>query len=376
MDYIIRDKSVITGKANLELLYTFKNFPVFFGCVETDSKEDVRADMSWSICPETGVIQLDKLLPLEVLYQAQHMDGTGSTWQEFYRDFADYIVRQSPKMILEIGGGKGTLAEIFIQNTEGTTWTIVEPNPLRDSGGRIRVIPIFFDKSFRSDEQYDTVVFSHTLEHAYDPNAFLRSIALFLPVGGRLIFAYPLLDVWLAKKYTTALNFEHNMLLTDYFVDYLLMMHGFRITDKRQYQDHSVYYIAERAGQINSQPPPRSKYDEYRKLFLDFIDYHKKLVKQLNEKVNSFDGEVYLFGGHIFAQYLLEFGLRADKIKGILDNSNLKQGKRLYGSMLLVVRPEVVKNKKKVAVIVKVGPYRDEVASQLFSLNPSIILLE
>jgi len=87
MNYIIRNKSVITSKENLEPLYTFKNFPVFFGCVDHDSREDVRADMSFAICPETGVIQIDKLLPLEVLYQAQHMDGTGPTWQAFYKDF-------------------------------------------------------------------------------------------------------------------------------------------------------------------------------------------------------------------------------------------------------------------------------------------------
>ena len=137
MDYIIRDKSVITGKANLEPLYTFKNFPVFFGCVEHNPSEDVRADMSFAICPETGVIQIDKLLPLEVLYQAQHMDGTGPTWEAFYRNFAQYISRQTPKSILEIGGGKGTLGEIFVQETDNTTWTIVEPNPLRGSDERI-----------------------------------------------------------------------------------------------------------------------------------------------------------------------------------------------------------------------------------------------
>lgn len=108
MDYIIRDKGIITGQANLEPLYTLKDFPVFMGCVEYDTEQDLRTDMSWAICPETSLIHLDKLIPLEILYQAQHVDGTGPTWQQYYRDFADYIIQRSPKDILEIGGGQGT----------------------------------------------------------------------------------------------------------------------------------------------------------------------------------------------------------------------------------------------------------------------------
>ena len=56
--YIDRQKSVVTGKQNLEHLYTFKDFPVFFGCVDTPIEDDLVADMGWYIDPESGVIQL------------------------------------------------------------------------------------------------------------------------------------------------------------------------------------------------------------------------------------------------------------------------------------------------------------------------------
>ena len=376
MDYIIRDKCVITGKANLEPLYTYKNFPVFFGCVDHDSREDVRADMSFAICPETGVIQLNKLLPLDVLYQAQHMDGTGPTWEAFYRNFAQYISRQTPKSILEIGGGKGTLGEIFVQETDNTTWTIVEPNPLRGSDERIKIVPAFFDEHFSVDDQYDAVVFSHMLEHAYDPNAFLRAIASYLPVGGRLIFAYPQLDVWLSRKYTTALNFEHNMLLTDYFVDYLLAVYGFSVIDKHTYQEHSVYYTAKRVADLKLPSSPQSKYTEYKKLFMDFIEYYRHLIEKLNEQMDSFDGEIYLFGAHIFSQYPLESGLKERRIKYILDNSKLKHGRRLYGSSLFVRDPEYLRDRGRVGVILGASPYRDEIFRQLLTINSEIVFFE
>ena len=47
--------------------------------------------MEWSIDPETGVVQLTKLIPLEILYQTQHVDGIGKTWQNYYDYFSNYI---------------------------------------------------------------------------------------------------------------------------------------------------------------------------------------------------------------------------------------------------------------------------------------------
>ncbi len=376
MEYIIRDKSVLTGKENLEPLYTFKDFPVFFGCVDTPASEDMRADMSWAIDPETGVIQLNKLIPLNILYQEQHVDGTGPTWRQYYHDLAAYIAKQRPRHVLEIGGGQGELGQIFINTTLNTTWTIVEPNPLGRETDRLKIIPAFFDEHFVYEGEADAIVFSQLMEHMYNPRAFLQTIARYLKTGAKLIFAYPNLHAWLAKKYTNALNFEHTMLLTDYFIDALLVEYGFRVTDKTLYKDHSVLYTAEKLDRLDTVPVLPSKYQEYKKLFLDFIDYHVQLVKDFNKKINAFDGEVYVFGAHIFSQYLFEFGLTQEKIVSLLDNSALKQSKRLYGTPFMVESPEVLRGKGKVGVVLKVGIYREEILKQLQEINPEIVIFE
>ena len=71
--YIERTKSVITG-ANLEIIHKFKNFPVFFGCTDSCKENDLVSDMFWGIDPKCGAIQLTKLVPLEIIYQEQHVD--------------------------------------------------------------------------------------------------------------------------------------------------------------------------------------------------------------------------------------------------------------------------------------------------------------
>jgi hypothetical protein len=84
---------------------------------------------------------------------------------------------------------------------------------------------------------------------------------------------------------------------------------------------------------------------------------------------------VYLFGAHIFSQYLLAFNLDQNKIEGILDNSSLKIGKRLYGTNLTVFEPKIIANEN-VGVILKVGTYRNEIIEQLKKINPNVTIFE
>lgn len=374
-NYVNRSASIITGN-NLEPLYTFQDFPVFFGCVDSKPEDDLFADMNWAICPESGIIQLDKLIPLDILYQEQHVDGTGPTWQQYYVDFASYILKQNAKSFLEIGGGAGKLASLVTESSPETSWTMVEPNPLHPGNNQIKIIPAFFDENFKSSGTVDAVIFSQVMEHAYDPNSFIKNIANFLAVGGKLVFAYPNLELWLKNKFTNALNFEHTMFLTDYFVDYLLIKYGFKINDKYFYKDHSVFYSAEKIEQPEALPELENKYVEYKKIFNDFIDYHKTIVDEINKKINVTKEPVYLFGAHIFSQYLINFGLNTVKIVSVLDNSPLKQGKRLYGTNLMVESPKVLKGKGKAKLILKAGIYNDEIKKDILeNINDQVFFL-
>ena len=377
IDLIERPLSVVTGKHNLEELYVLKHFPVFLGCVESELEDDIFADMHWCIDPDTGVIQLSKLIPLNILYQEQHADGCGPTWELFYNDFAEYVSQYNPISVLEIGGGQGKIAELVTSNLKDTYWTIIEPNPTLRASKRIRVVPSFFDDKFEYDQPVDTVVFSHVLEHIYDPKAFLGAISHLLPEGGQLMFAYPNLELWLKRKYTNSINFEHTMLLTDHFVEYLLGINGFIIKNKTIYKDHSFFYVAVKKKSITSIQLPPSKYGEYKEIFKAFVDYHVNTVVELNSRILNSDSPIYLFGGHIFSQYLLNFGLHQERIESILDNSKTKLGKRLYGSKFYVESPEVLRNRKKVNIILKSGIYNEEIKHDILNnINNEVVFWE
>ena len=92
MKNIERNKDVINGTEDLEYLYKFDSFPVFMGCIDQSIEEDILADMQWEISKSSGAIQLNPLLPLDVLYPESHGSGiVGSMWIEHHKKFAKFI---------------------------------------------------------------------------------------------------------------------------------------------------------------------------------------------------------------------------------------------------------------------------------------------
>ena len=368
--YIDNTKSVITG-SELEIIHKFKNFPVFFGCTDLPKKNDLVANMIWGIDPKSGAIQLTKLVPLKILYQEQHTDGTGLTWKKYYEDFAIFIQKQNTKNILEIGGGTGQLAQNVIKTNPKIKWTIIEPNPIIKETKQIKVIKNFFDSSLKVKGKINTIILSQVLEHIYNPREFILKIYDFLPVGGKVIIAYPQITTWLDQKYTNALNFEHTMLIDD-FIEYLFIEQGFIIKKKNKYRDHSTFIVAEKGTKKKLNINIPNKYYEYKRLFLNFISHHKKLVRELNLKIKKSKEPVYLFGAHIFATYLFSFGLSMN-LAGILDNSLLKQNRRFYGTNFIVSSPSILKKLKKVNVICRAGLHSNEIKKNILeNVNPNV----
>ena len=344
------------------------------GCVDGPQKDDIVADMEWMIDPETGIIQLKKLIPLKILYLNQHCDGTGQIWQDHYSEFARFIKKHKPgKNILEIGGAHDWIAKNYMNLVADVNWTIIEPNPQYVKNDKIKVTKGWFDEKFTIDQPINTIIHSHVLEHVYEPVKYLQHISGFLKEGDKHIFTFPNMFEQLTRKYTNCLNFEHTVFLTEYIVDYLLKKYGFNILAKDYFKDHSIFYATEKIDKIQTDLS-ENKYDEYKKIFFDFINYHKEMVGDLNKKMDNMKEPIYLFGAHIFATYLFAFGLKQDKIVFILDNSPGKQKKRLYGTHFKVESPKILKDKGSINLILKAGIYNEEIKKDILeNINDQVI---
>lgn len=377
MEPINRTECVVCKHTHLKPLYTIKNFPVFMGCTTAPPETDLRMDMSWVICPECGTIQLDKLVPLEVLYQENHNEAIGSVWQNHHRQFADFILEYGGENRLEIGGASGKVAQLVRQKNEGGKWLILEPNLFAETPAipNTKFEQGWFDENYCPPFEVDTFIHSHVMEHLYEPRLILEQIHQLLSVGGRMIFSVPNMQVWLQKKYGNCLMFEHTYYLPEIVVEFLLEEYGFKIIARQYFQEHSIFFACEKVEQTSLLAPklPRNYLDNLA-LYQEFIDYYQRQVEEIRNKIAKYQGARYIFGAHIFTLYLLGFGINESDFLNVLDNSYSKNDKRLYGTNLMVKSPQCLRNHNEALVVLKAGIYTEEIKQDIWeNINPNIL---
>ena len=379
MNLIFRNSDVVLKQKDLINLYSFKKFPVFMGCTNQEKKFDLLADMNWSISKGSGAIQLNPLLPLEEIYKEQHGSGSiGDLWTQHHLAFAKFVQFFNFKTILEIGGLHGILSKLYQDLDRTVDWTIIEPNPIPVNGVTAHFIKGYFDDQFTFDKQADVIIHSHVFEHIYDPHIFLNHISNFLSDGKHMLFSLPNLQEMLKRKYTNALNFEHTIFLTEPYIEYLLSKYHFRVIKKEYFKEHhSIFYACIRDSKVYSSNLPKELYDDNKTLFLEYVNYHHQLIDDLNSKVKTFQKKnIYLFGAHIFSQYLISFGLNANLLKCIIDNDVNKEGKRLYGTDLKVFSPKILSQDTNPVVILKAGAYNQEIKKDILeNINSNTFFL-
>ena len=191
---------------------------------------------------------------------------------------------------------------------------------------KINVIKGFFEDSSINIQSSDTIVFSHVLEHAYDPALFMQLIYNKINYGQTVYLSYPRLEVWLDKKYTNALNFEHTVFLTEPHLDAMFEKIGFKLNKKEYFQDHSVFYkLTKSEPKIINFP---NLYDQNITLFNSFIKHHQDDVRKLNNLMSASQSHFYLFGAHIFSQFLIVWDLTLIKLSSclIIQKKNKRKG--------------------------------------------------
>jgi hypothetical protein len=151
---------------------------------------------------------------------------------------------------------------------------------------------------------------------------------------------------------------------------------GFDLIQQSNFQTHSLFSVFEK--RISAVPSIENYVNDsiYKAEFQNFIEETREFSQLVNESVSNLNSRVYLYGASLFSQTLLSFGLSEDHIDGVLDNAKSKWGERLYGTSLRVESPEILALNNDATVILKMGPYQNEIKKQLEGINPSITILE
>jgi hypothetical protein len=97
-------------------------------------------------------------------------------------------------------------------------------------------------------------------------------------------------------------------------------------------------------------------------------------VNAINKVLEKSPAPIWASPASVYIQYLFAFGLDTSKLVGILDNAQVKQGKRLYGTPGRVVSPDSIENTIG-TVVINSGAHTPEMLRQFSAINPNATLI-
>jgi predicted SAM-dependent methyltransferase len=367
---IIREECVICNK-DIEKFFNLENVPITLNCCSSLENFNYET-LSFSQCKTCNTIQLNTLIPLDILYGKSHnYNSFGKTWEGYFNLLTHKINKIiNSRNVLEIGCPSGKLA---LNSEKYNKWYIVEPNKNNSVqfNDKIVFIETFFDSNFQINTKIDVIIHSHLFEHIYEPNIFLKKCYELLGDDGEMIFGIPNMqylsdhDLCLFQ----GVFFEHTIFMNKENVTYLLNKNGFEIIEIIDYTNHSSIYHVKKHTTIskdfaNTEFTITNNFDK----FMNCVEKYNLFIRDCNSIISKTDKPVYIFGASYNSQFLLTMGIKIERLTGILDNSKDKQNKYLYGFNLLIYNPELIKNEDCI-VILKNSYYVTEIKEQLLNLN-------
>lgn len=366
LETTVRDRCIIDG-SNLTTFYTIKDFPALMLLTDDmNYHEDLTADMVWANS-EKGTACIRNLIDPRLLYSYSHNPGTvGKIWKDHHQRFFNFINDHPYQNVLEIGGSSGNLLDNFLRTNKTFNWTLLEPalnTKINDQ--RVCFIKDFFE-NYSSTEKFDTIIHSHVFEHIYNPIDFLKKVNYLLEDDGIQYISIPNMTEWMNNNFSSVMSFEHTYFIDENIAEYLLNKTGFEIIDK-VVNSHSIFVKAKKISSIIEKPADFT----YIKTFVE--TYLKRIKDDIEHVKKSIGSEkFYLFGGTVNSQFLLKLGLDQSKVINLLDNDPHKHNKRLYGTNVIVVSPSVLKNINSPIVVVRSGPYNEEIKNGILQINSTV----
>lgn len=370
---ISRSSCCICGYRELmDMAIEIKCLPVYMG-VSSSAGQELYADLVFVECEKCATIQTKNLVPLDILYHANHnIDTVGRIWEEHFDQFSEFIkLNCDTSNVVEIGDPSAKIA----RRCSHERWTIIEPNPSSiEAPKTVSFIRQMFSDDFCAPEKYSAVVMSHILEHAFEPYKMLLGVRRLIKPGGSICLSIPDMESFAKERQLPPLgmHFEHT-----YFIDIpraseLLRKSGFSVRNIYRFNNHSIFIHAIQSDEIF---PAQLNFKSYSKDLIDIISWYRSIAENVRASQRHDKGPIYIYGAHISAQMLLSMGLDPSTITAVLDNSISKIGKRLYGTKLMVKSPREIMHIDKPNIICHMGPYTDEIKRQLTEINKECVFI-
>jgi hypothetical protein len=367
MNYTIRETCIFCDSALKKIYFEelkFNCHVAHYQC-DDDYTDFQKIPFNVHICDFCNTAQNKYLGKLNEIYKHNHADSTGITMQTVHKLNKNMILKNANdiKNIIEIGSSRGVLADIIL-DTIKMDYYVIEPCYFGNTDNKI-IINDFYENVDDTKLNANTIIISHVFEHFYEPKKILEKIKNNKNIE-HFFLVFPDLEYYVNNEILHVLNTEHTYYIDNDFLIKYINLFNFKIIEKVNHNGHSVLFHFKREKEtidtknFNFKNTNYSLETFYNKIFNKIAFFNKIIEEEPNKNI-------FMWPASIHTLYLFIFGLNHNKIKGFVDNSSLKIGKKMYGTNKYVYSfEEYVKNKDKKSILfVNGGVFNSEIHDML-----------
>jgi hypothetical protein len=377
LNFIIREKCIFCN-TNLNTVYFEKDYENYVAHYQVEVYHDinsmVKIPYNILICNNCKTVQTKYLGNLNEIYKLNHADSTGTTMINLHHKIANLIekYRNNINNILEIGSSYGVLADIVISKNLNLNYNIIEPCYKGNITNKT-IYDDFYENIDDTKIDTNTIIISHVFEHFYNPREILDKIYLNKNITNFFLI-FPDLEYYINNNVLHVLNTEHTYYVDNQFLINELNNYGFELIERENYQNHSVIFYFKRISNDK-------KNIIYVNKNYSLDSFFNKIFNTINKFnhyiINNNNNNIYIWPSSIHSLYLCIFGLKYEKINGMLDNSINKIGKKMYGINLSIYSfNEIINNNdKNTIILINGGVFNNEIMKNTVNTNIKFIFV-
>ena len=284
-------------------------------------------------CNECYCCQTKYLADLDVLYQASHIHPVGNIRSSMDKKFSSVIINnKNITNIVELGGGKGILADIILNSLPDMSYYIVDPCYIGDKTNKIIISDVVENIDISSFSNVNTLIMSHLFEHLYNPFDTLESL-----LSNNIKYVYichPDFDSYMKSSSMTMniLYIEHTFVVDNESIVQFFAKHGYEKTHEILHENYCVIWEFTRTDNCTQLSQIHNCLcKNYIPLYLGVIQSKVFLVNYILNNPYYSNYKKYIWPCSIHSIMLFYYGLNYDLLDGMLDNSVNKIGTIVYG---------------------------------------------
>ena len=353
-----------------------------------------RYPLALSICEDCNMGQIAEFESAsDIFSEYPYLSSTSSIWLQHANSFATEVVHRFPALtqgyVLEIASNDGYLLKYFQE--KGIEVLGVDPAEnvaLIAQGNGIPTIPKFFGVSLATEILNEfgapsLIVANNVAAHVPDMADFFGGIARLCGPNTVVSIENPSLGFLLKNNYYDTIYHEHFSYLSVEPVQKLVKSLGMELFDVETLHTHggSLRYWISKSGsypvnrsvdQMRDEESNRGVGD--RKKIEEFASQTRAEMNELSTWVNA-QPKGSIIGYGAAAKTVTTFfaaGLSEDRFCMIVDASRLKQNRRLPGTQISILSPEVLENSSAAKVLIFPWNLENEIVQTIRDFNPEI----